>query len=138
MMFKNLLLGVVGLAAGTAVSAGVFSFITMIGIIPRLAAKTKTANRGMLYEDMIILGGTIGNIVSIFQFKVPIGIPGLICYGFFSGVFVGCLAVALAEVLRVIPVLITRVKLRYGLPMVLISIAIGKMLGSIYQLIINP
>ncbi|WP_343210573.1 stage V sporulation protein AB [Anaerolentibacter hominis] len=137
-MFKNLLLGVVGLAAGTAVSAGVFSFITMIGIIPRLAAKTKTANRGMLYEDMIILGGTIGNIVSIFQFKVPIGIPGLICYGFFSGVFVGCLAVALAEVLRVIPVLITRVKLRYGLPMVLISIAIGKMLGSIYQLIINP
>ena len=47
----------IGLASGFAVASGIFAFITMLGIIPRLAARTKTANHVVWYETMIIAGG---------------------------------------------------------------------------------
>lgn len=58
MFIKQLILAAVGLAAGGIISAGVFAFITIIGLVPRLAARTKTAKHVRLYEDIIVLGAT--------------------------------------------------------------------------------
>lgn len=133
-LIKNILLIFIGLSAGGVISGGVFAFITMIGVIPRLTFRTGTAKYISVVEDSIMLGGILGNIVAVFEPGLPIGIIGLLVYGLFSGIFVGCLSMALAEALKVIPVFVRRVKLTQGLPIVILSIAIAKALGAFYQL----
>lgn len=133
-LIKNILIVIIGLSAGGVISGGVFAFITMIGIIPRLAFRTGMAKSIVYLEDAVMWGGILGNIFSIFSPRFPVGMIGLIVFGFFAGNFIGCLALALAEVLSVIPVFIRRIKLTQGMPLILLAIAIGKALGSFYQL----
>ena len=101
-LINAIFLSFIGLASGFVVAAGIFAFITMLGIIPRLAQRTGTADHIYGYEWMIILGGTAGNILNLFVTHLPVGMIGIPIYGLFSGIFVGCLAMALAENLRVI------------------------------------
>lgn len=137
MLIKYIILAFIGIICGFAVSGGIFAFITMIGIVPRFASRTGTASRILLYEDMVLVGGICGNLTALFQPPLPFGIIGLGAIGLFSGVFVGCLAMALAEVLQVIPIFARRVHLTQGLPFVIVAIALGKMAGSFYQLFIK-
>lgn len=123
--------------AGFVVAAGIFAFITLIGVLTRLASRTNTADRILLYEDVVVLGASIGNIIFLFEIKIPLGTLGLIIFGLFSGSFIGCLAVALAEVLKVFPVLTNRLKLKIGIPVIVLSLAIGKGIGAFYQLFIK-
>ena len=51
--------------------------------------------------------------------------------GGFFGIFVGCLAIALAEVLDGIPIFTRRMRLRKGLNTIMISVALGKMAGAL-------
>lgn len=133
-LIRYFFLFITGLAGGFIVGGGVFAFITMIGIFPRLADRTNTAKYIKLYESGIIWGGSLGNLVIIFPLYLPLGNIFLALIGVFSGIFVGCLAMALAEVLKVIPIFAERVKLKYGMGWVLFSIALGKGLASLYQL----
>lgn len=150
--FGIFLLIFIGLASGAVISGGVFAFISMIGVIPRLMYHSKTAKNSRLYENMVILGGTVGNIVYLFaddmqkvflkagQAQAMETAGGMflfgslvqILYGIGAGVFVGCLAMALAEGLKVIPIMIGRIRLEAGLPYVLLAVALGKMAGSLY------
>ena len=59
-MFNNIVLAVIGLSSGTVVAGGIFAFIAIIGVVPRLAQKTKTEKYIMIYEDAITLGGILG------------------------------------------------------------------------------
>lgn len=61
-----------GLAAGSTVAAGVYAFLVVIGVYPRLIGKTATASKGkiFLYETIIALGGLFGNVVDLFTEKV--------------------------------------------------------------------
>lgn len=59
-----------------------------------------------------------------------------IAFGLFSGIFVGCLAVSLAEVIDVIPILSRRIGLKVGMRYFLLAIAIGKLVGSLIYFII--
>ena len=63
----------------------------------------------------------------------PVNYVGLAIFGLFSGIFIGCLAMALAESLRVIPIFVKRLKMKEGLPIILIAIALGKLAGTIFQ-----
>lgn len=134
MLIKNIILVIIGLTSGVAVAGGVFAFITMIGIIPRMASRTDTAKHMMLYEDAVTLGGSLANAAFIFQWKLPVGVIGMIIFALSSGIFIGCLAVALAEVLDVVPVFAKRINLTQGMPVIVLSLALGKCLGSLYQL----
>ncbi|WP_455716305.1 stage V sporulation protein AB [Anaerosporobacter sp.] len=133
-MIRYCLLAIIGFAGGAIVAAGVFSFITLLGVVNRLASKTSTAKHIILYENMVILGGILGNTWFIYQWDLPFGVLGLIPYGLFSGIFIGCQAMALAEVLNVIPVFAKRIKIKYGMPYIVASIAIGKAVGAFLQL----
>jgi len=137
MLIKEILLVFVGVTAGVVVAGGVFAFITMIGVLTRLAIRTNTANRILLYEDIVVLGAGIGNVVLLFEISIPVGTIGLIIYGLFSGSFVGCLAVSLAEVIQVFPILIHKIKLKTGIPIIVLCLAIGKGIGAFYQLFIK-
>lgn len=137
MLAQKILLGFIGLAAGSMVAAGVFAFITLIGVVTRFAARTKTVRHVMLYEDMVVLGGTIGNLLTIFEWKIPVGAWLLCLFGLFAGLYIGCQAIALAEALKVIPVFAKRIKLKVGMSIIILVLAFGKGLGALWQLYFN-
>ena len=52
-------------------------------------------------------------------------------FGLFSGVFVGCLALAIAEMLDSIPIFTRRIGFRHGLGFMVLATALGKLAGSL-------
>lgn len=132
MWIRELFLGLVGLASGFAVSAGIFAFIISVGVIPRMIGKTRTAEEVLIYETMILLGGSLGNMFSLFQWEILWGTPMLILFGLSAGVFTGCLAIALAEILNSFPIMFRRLKIKEGLSWMLFSMAMGKTFGTLY------
>lgn len=131
-MLSKLILAFIGISAGGIIAAGVFAFLAMIGIFPRLIGKTGTYPRLMLYETMIIFGGLVGNVLYLHPFILGIGgKPVLAIFGFSVGVFVGVLVMSLAETLKAIPVMNRRIHLAVGFQYIIFIYAIGKMLGSL-------
>ena len=130
-IFKYLILILLGIGSGTVISGAVLAFISIIGIVPRLAEKTKTNRYIIFYENSIIAGGIFGTFSIIFNYYIPIGIIPAMLYSFFIGIFYGCLAVSLAEVLNVMPILTRRTLLYKGLKYFIIAIALGKATGAI-------
>ena len=131
----NLLMGIIGLGGGILVAGGLFAFLATVGVVTRLAAGTKTAKDVMLYEDMALLGGAVGNIVYVYGIGLPTGMVGFVLYGLSSGIFTGCLAAALAEVVNMLPVLSERLDMKKGMAMVMVAFAIGKLAGAWVHLI---
>lgn len=133
MLIKQILLAIVGLSSGFGIAGGVFAFVISLNVIDRLAQMTHTARHILLYEDAVLFGGICGNLLSIYQFSFPVGVPGGFLFGAFSGIFVGCLAMALAEALNVLPILLRRVGIYKGLGFLVTSLALGKAIGALLQ-----
>ena len=147
MFFKNLFLAIIGISAGLVVSGGVFTVLISVGLIPRFAGKMHVARKIFLLEEMVVLGTLFGNFFSVFSdygmigafilnhqiFGVwhLIGTVLLIAIGFFSGIFVGCLALAIAEMLNTIPIFSRRIGFRHGLGVAILFVALGKLAGSL-------
>ena len=132
MWIKQLFLGFFGLCAGGMTAAGVFAFLAMIGILPRLIGKTGRKRPTRLYETIMILSGSLGNAADLFPVPLPAGGPALAGFGGAVGIFVGCLVMSLAETLKALPVMNRRIRLAVGFPYVVLCIGIGKMLGSLF------
>ncbi len=131
-LWQAFVLVFIGTSAGGIVAAGVFAFLAIIGVFPRLIGKTGTNSQIMLYETWIILGGVLGNISDLFE--IPIGWggrPALAVFGLAVGIFVGCLVMSLAETLKTLPVISRRIRLSVGLQYLILSIAAGKLTGSL-------
>lgn len=137
MLIEQIFMLLFGLTAGVLIAAGVVAFITAIGVLTRLAIRTNTAKRIMLYEDIIVVGCTFGNIINLFEIRLPFGTIGLIIFGVFSGSFIGCLAVALEEVIQIFPIMTHRLKLKMGIPVIVLCLALGKGVGAFFQLFLN-
>ena len=127
-------LAIIGFAGGVSVAAGTFALITALGIIPRLASRMGVAEHVYKLESAIVLGGTIGSLLSVYHFPMRIGDVGIIIFGLFAGIFVGCLSMALAEAIRVFPILCQRINLNYGIYLLIFMMAAGKALGTLYQM----
>lgn len=127
----NALLWVIGIAGGILVAGGMYALITTLGIINRIAQDTHTAGNILLYEECVLWGGAIGNILFVFDIKVPFGITALIIFGFVGGIYAGCLAIALAEIIKTIPVFIMRSKITGGFGYVILMMALGKGIGGL-------
>lgn len=141
---------ILGAGFGLLASAGVFTVFVAVGLVPRFAGRTHTAGKILLYEEMVVFGTLLGGLWSVFpeysqvgawlqqQFptqQVAVGMLGSLAqavFGLFSGMFVGCLALAIAEMLDSIPILSRRISFRHGLGVAVLSMAIGKMLGSLW------
>ena len=59
----------------------------------------------------------------------------LIVIGIFAGIFVGCLSIALSEVLDGLPIFARRVRLKMGVSITVFAVAIGKVAGAIVYFI---
>lgn len=136
MWAAHILLGFLGFAFGLSVAAGSFAIAVKLGIIPQMAEKSGTAACIMTYENATILGGIIGNILSVFlDIRLPVGHVVLGLFGFSAGIFVGCMAVALAEIINAFPIMYRRLKLKIGLVWVVGAIALGKVSGCLFYFI---
>ena len=140
MWINQIFLAIVGLSAGLLISCGVFTVLFVIGLIPRFAGKTGTGSKLVWYEESVIWGATLGGVYSLFQAWLIIeryfGRAGslfvLSVSGFFAGIFVGCLALAIGEMLNTIPIFTRRIGFRHGLGLAIASMAFGKFAGSLY------
>lgn len=132
----DILLGVIGLSFGALAASGVLTVLMAVGLMPRYAGRMHEAKHILLFENMIILGTMSGTFVSLFGIYADgkgLGILGLILralYGVFSGIFVGTLALAIAEMLDAFPIFFRRVRIGTGLQWIIFAVALGKMVGS--------
>ena len=131
MWWQQALLAVLGLSAGFAVAGGIFALIIALGVVARFAGRTHTARYIFLYEDAVALGGIFGNLMSVYGFSLPIGQVGAGIFGLFSGIFVGAWAMALTEIVNIIPIFTRRLSLRRGMELLVLSMALGRTLGAV-------
>ena len=108
---QTIFLALLGLSAGMIVAGGVFSFIVELGVISDFADRTHTGNHILIYEDMVAAGAILGNLFQIFEVNLPGRMIFLAIYGLFGGIFVGCWAMALAEILNVFPIFMRRARI---------------------------
>lgn len=152
-MMRILFLVLLGLGYGLLASAGVFTVFVAVGLVPRFAGKTHTAGKILLYEEMVVFGTLIGGLWSVFpeyaqvaawagqQFPEhlklirSLGTIAQGVFGLFSGMFVGCLALAIAEMLDSFPILARRISFRHGLGLAILSLALGKVFGSFWYFV---
>ena len=137
MMGGKLLLGIVGLSAGVIVAGGLFSFIVGLGVISDFADRTHTGEHILLYEDSVALGGMLGNLIWMYDISLLESVAGFLgegvalVFGLLAGIFVGCWAMALAEMLDVFPIFIRRFKVIKYVPHMILAVAVGKGIGAI-------
>ncbi len=152
MFLKNVFLLICGLSFGLLSSAGVFTVLASVGLIPRFAGKMHVAHKVFALEEAVVFGTILGCIVSVFQEYADVGswvlmhqilgeatetlwkwfsICFLILGGLFAGMFVGCLALSIAEMLDSIPIFSRRIGFRHGLGIAITAVALGKLVGSI-------
>lgn len=138
-----------GVSYGLLAAAGVFTVLVAVGLVPRFAGKTHTGNKVVLYEEMVIFGTMFGCLLSIFarycqigewlQQRFPEHTQKLLyagntfqaVFGVFAGMFIGCLALAIAEMLDSIPIFTRRISFRHGLGFTILGMAAGKVCGSL-------
>ena len=130
-MWEQIAMGFLGLCAGGVVASAAVAFLIGLGIIPRYAGITHTADKILLYEDSMILGALAGNVFYVFRLHIPLGVWGLGIYGLFSGIFLGGWILALAEMADIFPIVARRIKLKHGIP-IIVAIALGKIVGSLW------
>lgn len=131
-------LSVIGISGGILVSGGMYALITTLGIINRIAQDTHTAKDILIYEECVIWGAAIGNVIFVFDIMIPLGTVALVIFGLIGGIYAGCLAIALAEVIKTIPVYIMRTGLTKGFGIIILLMALGKGIGGlIYFFIFN-
>lgn len=132
MWIKYIALVVIGIGGGAITAAGYFAILAMVGVITRFANFSGTASHIRLYEKMLCLGGILGNVIWLFGIPIKLFSPIGICYGVLTGIFVGCFLVSLAEMVKGLPVFMKKAGLKKGISAVIISLALGKSLGSIF------
>jgi stage V sporulation protein AB len=138
MLLKSLFMILVGLSSGLGVAAGTFAFLFVIRIIPRMIQKARLEHKIIFIENTIFRGVMFGTALSLFSWKKKwlfelFGKTLLTIFGMSAGIFVGCLAVALAEILDTFPIFFRRLNLKDEFGEVLLFVmAIGKLIGSLF------
>jgi len=136
-LIKQAIAATIGIASGLVIAGAVYAFLTIVGVVPRLAQKTQTTRHIKVYESALALGGIFGTLAGVFQFYIPIGSIGAVATSLVGGIFIGCLAMSLAEILNVIPILTRRARIQRGMFFLVLAIALGKMAGSLLYFLVD-
>ena len=129
MWIRQCILIIVGISSGAVVASGLFSFIISLGIVAKFADRTRTGDWILGYETAIALGGIIGSV--LYLYRIPLPYLQLLrpIIGLGTGIFVGCWAMSIAEVINIFPVFIRRVKLVRYIKGIVLAVALGKGVG---------
>jgi len=137
MIIKYIVMALTAFGGGTVISAAVFALIASTGVITRMAGKTHTAKHVRTYETAVVIGGILWNVIWVFSVRISLKAEIYqslqLVMSLAQGIFVGCLAVSLAEALNATAIFARRVKLKVGLSFVILAVAVGKVLASVIQ-----
>ncbi|MGO4888290.1 stage V sporulation protein AB [Anaerobacillus sp. MEB173] len=133
MAIEFILTVLIGFAGGLAVGSGLVAFLTVLGIVPRLAQLTKTKKFIHAYEWGVVSGALVGSWLSLREPTLNLASFWLIILGLNAGIFVGMLAAALTEVLNVLPILAKRIGVSDKIIILLMAIVLGKICGSLFH-----
>ena len=122
----------VGFASGVIIATGVVAFLLVLGVVPRLTAKTNTRTHFKTIETAAFLGAIVGNTLVMWEMRLALPRILIGMLGLLYGIFIGCLSIAIAEVLDIIPITKKRIRLKMGLAVILFVFALGKMIGGLY------
>lgn len=140
MILQSILIGIIGIAAGVITACGVCAVLTTVSVITRIAWKTGTGDKIRIYENCILAGAVISTYVYIYEPGFEInqviskGIIGFL--GLFFGIFVGCLAVSLAEALDASTIMFRRIKFTKNIKYILLAVALGKFVGNLIYFLV--
>lgn len=130
-MIIQIVEALLGFCFGAVIASATVAFIISLGIVPRYAGITRSANRIMMYEDFSMAGAVFASVFSIFNLHIPVGTAGLLIFGLLAGTFLGSWIVALGEIVNIYSIMSRRIGLTRGIGWVILSMALGKMLGSL-------
>ncbi|MCR5737298.1 MAG: stage V sporulation protein AB [Eubacterium sp.] len=139
-MSGYMLLGFLGVCGGTMIAAGLCALITSTGIVTRMADKSHTASRVRIYESILMMGAIFWNGFWIVPVKLrmapfmALALTGMT--GVLQGIFVGCLAVSLAETLNGTAIFSRRAKLSKGVGIIILFTAFGKTIFALFQFVL--
>lgn len=137
-MIRYMLLVISGLSAGFLTAAAYVAFIAMLGVFPKIAARTNTARQCILYENCLMIGILLATLlqfcVNFYSSSIPqtsllpspLGILLLILIGLFGGLYIGFLIGGLSEVLNVIPTYARKARIQKHIGLVIVFLALGK------------
>ena len=128
---EHILLGLISLSGGLVISFGLVALIIGLNLIPRFAGVTKTAYHIRLYEKCVMAGAVFGNLLTIYEIRLPAWGAFANGIGLFGGIYLGSWIVALTEVIDMFPVLAKKSSIKVGIAVIILSIAIGKSLFSL-------
>lgn len=132
MVINYILLALFGVGAGAVTAAGYFAVIATVGVVTRFADYSKTASMIRIYEIVLCSGAIIGNLLIIFKPDIVMLKWLLIPIGLFCGMFTGCFLLSLAEAVKGLPVFLRKSKIQKGISLIIMALALGKTIGSIY------
>lgn len=144
-LLNYLLLYIIGFSAGFITAASYVAFIAMIGIFPKVAAKTRTAKQCLLYENCLILGIMVAVFLQFFANEYGIqsatnflpspllGFLILIMIGLFGGIYIGFLIGGLSEVLNTIPIFARKGNLQKQVSYIILFLSLGKLTFTLIE-----
>lgn len=132
---KYILPIVTSFSGGIAVGGAYISFVTILGIIPRLIQLTDTTKYKYLYEGLYILGTLGFTILEFSDFYIELGSIIIVIIGLLFGIYVGLFSSALAETLNVLPVISKKFKIKKSMKLVFYALALGKAAGALYYFV---
>ena len=120
MFLKSVFASIICFGAGIGVAAGTFAFLLVIRVLPRMLQKARLENKIIYVENIVVKGVLFGTVFSLFHWKKKwlfalLGKTLLTIFGMSAGIFTGCIAVALAEILDTFPIFFRRLHLKEDL-----------------------
>ncbi len=137
MNIQNVIMAVSAFSCGFLVAGGVIAVIVGLGIVTRLVGITHTAKENRWYESMIFTGAIFGNMLTVYRIPLSLGRAGLLILGVSAGIYTGGWIMALAEMVHIFPIFSRRIGITTGIGMIIWSLALGKILGSLLQFYMN-
>jgi len=137
-MIRYILLIISGLSAGFLTAAAYVAFIAVLGVFPKIAARTKTAKQCIVYENCLMIGILLATLLQFCVHFYPTVLPQseilptglgllLLCtIGLFGGLYIGFLIGGLSEVLNVIPTYARKTHIQNRIGLLIFFLAIGK------------
>ncbi len=122
----------IGLSGGIAVGGAYASVLTVLDILPRLTQMSGSASNITKFQSSLIFGAVTWTFVHFMDWRISLGIWGMLIFGSFGGIFIGLLIAGLAEVFNVLPIMSKRLKMTQYIFYFVISLILGKVAGSLF------
>lgn len=134
----KLFVALLGLGGGLAVGSGMVALLVVFDLIPRLAQLAGAYQKSIWFESALVAGSVYWSLADFMDWEIrfPLHSLPLAGIGLLDGIFVGMLAAALTEVMNVLPILAKRLQLGIYIQALVMSMVLGKVLGSLFDWLI--